>query len=575
MGKHLSKRLRKQLAVLTAAVLTAVGSLLTAAACTEDDPGGPAPTSAGPPAACAPATETALGAWADAGFSGSVAVLTGDRFDCLAAYGSADDATDTPNTIDTVFSIGSVTKAFTAAAVFHLVDDGKLALDDTAGELLPGLTGPVGKVTVNQLLLHSSGLNGSHGNDSEPLSDTAALAVISELELVAKPGVRHLYSNAGYTLLALIIERASGIGYRSYLASRILRLPDGRVVGGFWNGEPAAPTPRALGYLDGGRTGATGDLPGPYWAVEGNGGLAMTARDLAAWTHALFTGKVLSPDSTRAVGTPGPALGEGRAETPGWVAYDASRYGQPLLVAAGGGGDIGHNAVVAWLPGRRQAIAVTSNKPRLTAENLLQAVGPALAGDKPLPTPDVPVDTGALTAVTGAYRLDGGGTFDVTARENRLTITPHGADAVGALFPTPAGTPVDVVRGHEDRVRALLAGKTQEGRRERAAFEKAFAAIRAVDLAGTISQGSEIRTYVTMATGDRTVLGWYSLNEAGGVKAAEVPTRAPALRLLPVGDDRYRPDDPSGVRPEVTVGFAEDRMTLTGPGGRSVAHRVG
>lgn len=82
--------------------------------------------------------------------------------------------------------------------------------------------------------------------------------------------------------------------------------------------------------------------------------LSGTAKDLAARTRALFTGEVLSPGSTRAVGTPGPSLGEGRAEHAGLGAVRRIAYGQPLLVAAGGGGDIGHDAVVVWLPRRQQ-----------------------------------------------------------------------------------------------------------------------------------------------------------------------------------------------------------------------------
>src|SRR3546814_20068564 len=61
-----------------------------------------------------------------------------------------------------------------------------------------------------------------------------------------------LYSNAGYTLLALVVEETAGMTYRDQLASEILPLPDGRSAGGFWAGEPAAPGPRAGGYLEDG-----------------------------------------------------------------------------------------------------------------------------------------------------------------------------------------------------------------------------------------------------------------------------------------------------------------------------------
>jgi CubicO group peptidase (beta-lactamase class C family) len=554
--------------------ILAAAALLLPAACTEDEPG-PAPRPDASGGACPRELDAAFSAWAGAGFSGSIAVATGERFDCLAAYGSADDATGTPNTPDTVFDIGSVTKAFTAAAIYHLVDDGKLALDDRAGALLPELRGPVRAATVRQLLLHTSGLNGTHANDSEPLSREAAIAAIGELELAAKPGERYLYSNAGYTLLALIVEKVSGASYRDYMLSRILPLPGGGRAGGFWSGQPAAPGPRAVGYMEGGGTGARGDFAGPYWAFEGNGGLAMTMRDLATWTHALFTGKVVSPGSAAALAKPGRDLGDGRGEAPGWGVFDASRFGEPFLGAAGGGGDIGHNAIVVWLPAQRRTIAMASNKPKVSAERLLELIGPALAKGQPLPTPSAEAGRGDLAAAAGTYKLGTGGSFEVAVRNDHLAVTATGTDALAALFPPPAGVSAADLRRHEDLVRALLAGQTREGRKEREGFESAFGPLDAVRVDGTITIGGEVRTYVTITTRGRPVLGWYALNESGGVEAAEVPTEAPALDLLPSGGGRFHPDDPAGERPGVTVTFAGRRMTVTGPGGAATAERVG
>lgn len=569
--------MRRSRIVLTAITLLLLPSAGFLPACTEDHSGpGSSAATAGPSPLCAPEMDRAFRTWAAVGFSGSVAVSTGDRFDCLAAYGSADAATRTPNTVDTVFSIGSITKAFTAAAIYHLLDDGKLALDDRAGALLPELTGPVADATVRQLLLHTSGLNGTHGNDTQPMSRDAARRAIDALELVAPPGTRHLYSNAGYTLLALIVDKLSGTSYREYLASRILPLPDGRIAGGFWNGAPAAPTPRAVGHLAGGQTGERGDRAGPYWAIEGNGGLAMSMKDLASWTRALFTGRVVSPASARAIAAPGRKIDEGRAEAPGWVVYDASRYGTPLLVAAGGGGDVGHNAVVVWLPREQRVIAVATNTPAISAEELSQAVGPALATGERLPEPSVPAGRSDLAAAAGRYQLHSGGSLRVAVRDGRLAVTATGTDAVAALLPPPAGVPAGDLRGHEERVRALLAGQTQEGRRERAAFESAFGPIDDVVLGGTIAHGSELRSYVTITTtGGRSVLGWFALNEAGGVEAAEVPAKAaPTLLFLPSGGDRYHPDDPTGARPDVTLTVADGNLTLTGPTGSVTARRA-
>ncbi|MVO88628.1 serine hydrolase [Streptomyces sp. p1417] len=523
---------------------------------------------------CDPRLDAAFERWERAGFSGSIAVTTRGRSDCVAAYGSANDATGTPNTTDTVFSIGSITKAVTAATVFRLAEDGRLRLDDRAGELLPGLKGPVARVTVRQLLLHTGGLKGSHGEDHEPLGRTAALRAISRLEVAFRPGSGYAYSNAGYTLLALIIEKVSGTTYRAYTAAKTLRLPGGRVAGGFWDGEPAPSGPRATGYLESGRTGERGGFAGPHWALDGNGSVAMTAGDLAAWTRALFTARLVSAESAKAIGTPGHDLGEGRAETPGWVAFDASVYGKPFLASSGGGGQVGHDAVVLWIPQDQRAVAIISNKPRTTAEDLLKKVGPALIAGKPLPVPRAPATApgpGAAAAV-GKYTLRSGGTFDVRAAGGGLKVSATGADAVGALFPPKrggaAGATAADLRANERRVRDLLDGRSREGRKERAALEEDFGPLRGIDVGATLFHGGDIRTYVTLTArnGARTT-GWYSLDALGGVSAAEVPTGPPTLALVPAGRDRYRPDDPADTGPEVTVTFRAGHMSVTGPGG--------
>lgn len=378
------------------------------AACTDDrDTPGPDPTGS----ACDPA----FGAWARAGFSGSIAVSTDGALDCAAGYGRADEASGVPNTPETVFAIGSITKAFTAAAIVALAQERKLSLEDRVGALLPELTGQVAAATVRQVLLHTSGLNGSHGEDYEPLTREAALAAINGMRLAFEPGTGYVYSNAGYTMLALVIEKVSGMTYRRYVASRILRLPDGRVAGGFWNGEPAAPGPR----------------------------------------------------------------------------------GTPALMTAGGGGDVGHNAVVAWLPEKRRVVALASNRPEITAEALLKVVAPA-----------------------------------------------------------------------------LLAGRTDEGRKEREGLESSLGPIGDIRLAGTLFADGEFHTYVTLTAGGRTVLGWYAVNGEGGIEAAEVPTAPPALPLAPAGGTRYRPDDPTGADPDITVEFGGDRLTITGPAGTAVAKRA-
>jgi CubicO group peptidase (beta-lactamase class C family) len=526
----------------------------------------PAPVTA----LCDATLDAVFGAWARAGFSGAVAVSTGGRFDCLAGYGAADDATGARNTADTVFSIGSVSKAFTATAILQLAEAGKLSLDDRVGKLVPAVTGPVAEATVRHLLLHTSGIGGSIGADDQRLDRAGAIAAINQLDLAFRPGTDDAYSNAGYTLLAIIIDTVSGMSYRDYTLKHVLTLPGG-VAGGFWHGRPAAAGPVAAGYLDNGEPGRSYDAAGPFWAIEGNGSLAMTTKELATWTHALFKGKLAG-----LAGEPGIAVGEGRSHTlGGWVTFDASVYGRPMVAAAGGGGDVGHNAVVVWIPGHDRVIVLTSNRAVLTAEELLAATVPALVAGDPLPVPTAPAGGGSPAALAGRYSLETGGSFEVTVADGRARIAASGADAVGVLFPPRGRFSAADLRGHEERVLGMLAGRGRDGRAEREAVEDEFGPVTAVTGGGTVVTGGEMRTYVTMTTRDGSRLGWYAVDEHSNIEGAELPTGPPALALVPVGTGRYQPDDPAGTGPEVRLDFDGGRVTVSGPAGTATARRPG
>jgi CubicO group peptidase (beta-lactamase class C family) len=564
------------MAVRTALLVVAL--VLGGTACTQDTDT-PSTEDAGPAAApaCDPEVDAALRAWAEAGFSGTVAVSTGGALDCEAAYGSADHEDGRPNTTDTVFAIGSVSKAFAAAAVLDLVDAGELALDDRAGDLVPGLGGPAAGATVEQLLLHTSGLTGSHGEDHEPLSEEEAVAALGTLEQAAPGGDEFLYSNAGYTLLALIVQDVTGTPYRDHLRDAVLTV-DGDVLGGFWDGEPAAPGPRAVGYDEDDRPSPVdGGFAGPYWATAGNGDLAMTTTELARWTHALFTGGIVSPGAVARLEDTTFANGDGTTEVPGWIRFDAERFGEPVYGVAGGGGDVGHVAVTAWLPESERVVALSSNTAEVTAEDLLAELLPALAAGDDLPRPEAATtgpDPEEVARVVGSYALDGGDHLEVGEDEDGLAVEADGPAAVAALFPPADEADADARAAHEERVRALLAGETAAGREELDLLEEDLGPIDGVTVEGTIDAG-ELRTYVTLTAGDDEVLVWYAVDEAGGIQGVEITEDRPAIVVGPAGSGTYRPVDPTGGGPDVTVAFTDDGLTVTGPTGAVTARRDG
>lgn len=559
----------------------AVVALLVVAACTSDtdtperDDAAPAVEARNPD--CPAAVDDALTDWEQAGFSGTVVVTGPDGPTCAAAYGVADRAAGRATTVDTVFSIGSVSKAVTAAAVLSLVDDGALALDDRAGALVADLTGPVADATVEQLLLHTSGLEGDVGADHQPLTRDDAVAALNRLDLAFPPGTDSLYSNAGYVLLALVAETVTGEPWRDVVVERALTGPDGP-VGGFWDGEPAPSGPRAVGYLDDGAEGEDGSFAGPHWALAGNGDIAMTMPELAAWTRRLFTGDLLSPGSTERVATPGVETGPGEGESAGWAVLDDEPFGEPVVAAAGGGGDVGHEVVVAWLPGSEQVVAVATNTVAVTAEGLLQTVGPALVTGEDLPRPEGPTAAGPTAeeraALVGTYALDSGGAVVIADDDGELVARAEGVDAVSALFPLPDGVSAAEAEAHGAAVLALLQGESAAGREEREALEGDIGPLDAIEPAGTLVEDGELRSYVVLVSGDEEVPVWYALDGDRAIAAVEITDHLPTVALDALGDGTFRPHDPTGAGPEVTLTFAGDDLTIGGPTGPVTARRA-
>jgi CubicO group peptidase (beta-lactamase class C family) len=509
------------------------------------------------------AVDEALGAWAEAGFSGSVAITKPGEDECLLAYGDVEP--------DTVFAIGSITKAVTAVSVLQLVDEGELSLDDRVGDLVPGLSGPVADATVEQLLLHTSGITGGIGDDLDPLTKEQAITNLSGLEQSFAPGTDYEYSNAGYSLLGIVVEEVSGEPYRERTLTAV---PEGA---GFWEGEPAPEGPRAVGTLEDGTTGSDGSNPGPYWAVDGNGSVAMTVPQLADWTRSLFEGELLSPESTELVANPGFDHGDGTGETPGWVVFDEdSPFGEPFIGTAGGGGDVGQDAITVWVPEQELVVSMASNQQEITSEQLLERVGAALLAGEPLPQPVAPagdVEEGDFDALVGTYELPTGGRFDVAVDDgdegDRLAVAARGADAFDALFPLPDDVDADEVTDHEAAVEALLAGETEAGREEVEALEGDLGTIESVEVIGTVDEG-ELRTYVSIDAELGTTLAWYALSDQGGIEAVELTEVPPTQVLVPTDDGTFRIDDPTGGGPELVARFEDGTMFVEAADGEPV-----
>src|SRR5512147_2220324 len=126
-----------------------------------------------------------------AGFQGGALVAKGDRVLLRRGYGMSDREAGVPYDVDTVFSLGSITKQFTAAAILKLEMQGKVRVEDPIARFLPGVPADKQAVTIHQLLTHTSGLDSDFADDFDPVGRDAYVARALASKLLSPPGSSH------------------------------------------------------------------------------------------------------------------------------------------------------------------------------------------------------------------------------------------------------------------------------------------------------------------------------------------------------------------------------------------------
>ena len=245
------------------------------------------------------------------GFMGAVLAAKDGAIVFNRAYGLANLEWQIPNTVDTRFRIGSVSKQFTAAAILLLEDRGKLNTGDIVKKHLPEAPAAWDAVTIHHLLSHTSGVPSLTSMPEFPSLKTLparpdkSLARYIDKPLEFAPGTKWNYSNSGYLLLALIVERVSGQPFETFLEESVLR-PLGMSQTGSDSFTAIIPK-RASGYTP---------MPGPQGVrlrnadyidmtiPIGGGSLYSTTEDLVRWSQGLFGGKLLSAASLRKMTQP-------------------------------------------------------------------------------------------------------------------------------------------------------------------------------------------------------------------------------------------------------------------------------
>src|SRR5215211_5752066 len=296
-------------------------------------------------------------------FNGSALVAENGKVTYKGAYGLANMEWNIPNTSDTKFRLGSITKQFTATVIMQLVEQGKIKLDAKLSDYLPEYRKDVGnKVTIHHLLTHTSGIPsytaqpGFFENVSRnPYKVEDFVKKYASGDLQFEPGSKFSYNNSGYFLLGAIIERVTGKPYEQVLKENIFD-PVGMKNTGYDHHDTIIPK-RASGYSktpDGYTNALYLDMSIPYAA----GSLYSTVEDLYLWDQALYTDKVLSAQSKALMYKP---FLENYAY--GWVVMNASfkQNDQPVQVIRHGGGINGFSTTILRFPNEKNLIVMLDN----------------------------------------------------------------------------------------------------------------------------------------------------------------------------------------------------------------------
>lgn len=310
------------------------------------------------------ALEALLASYHDAGvFNGTALVSENGKVIFTKGFGFADFEWKIPNTPDTRFRVGSITKQFTSAVVMQLVEERKLSVDASLASVLPYYRKDTGaKVTVHHLLTHTSGIPSYTGLPTfmrdvsrNPYGVREFIEKFCDGDLEFEPGTRFVYNNSGYFLLGAIIEEVTGKPYEEVVRDRIFA-PLGMTGSGYDLSRPILEK-RARGYEQGPagvRNADYVDMGLPYAA----GSLYSTVEDLYIWDQALYGEKVLTARAKEQSFAPNlEHYGYG------WTIQKrpvGANKAERLTIAHGGGIN-GFNTLIMRLPEDRHLVVLFNN----------------------------------------------------------------------------------------------------------------------------------------------------------------------------------------------------------------------
>ncbi len=356
-------------------------------------------------------------------FMGSALVARDGTIVLSKGYGFANLEWEVPNSPTTKFRLGSITKQFTAACILMLEERGKLKIDDPVKKYMPDAPAAWDKVTLFNLLTHTSGIPSFTGfpdygsTEAIPTTPEKLVARFRDKPLEFQPGEKWNYSNSGYVLLGYLIEKISQQNYSQFVQENIFN-PLGMKDSGY-DSNSAVILHRASGYTPGPKgvmnTGFI-DMSIPFSA----GALYSTTEDLLRWERGLMGGKLLSPASLQKMTTP---------------FKNDYAFGLAVRTVNGhkliehGGGIEGFNTELAYYPDDRLTVVVLANLNGQAPEEIASKLAALVRGETvvlPSERKEVSVPPAILAKYVGSYELAPGFDIVMTLEDGHLMTQATG-----------------------------------------------------------------------------------------------------------------------------------------------------
>jgi len=444
------------------------------------------------------------------GYAGSVLVARGENIILAKGYGLADRENKVHETANTVFCTGSITKQFTGAAILKLEMMGKLSVTDLMSKYFENVPADKKEITLHHLLTHSAGFKEALGDDYDPVGREDFIQLALSSELLFKPGERYEYSNVGFSLLGIIVERISGKNYEDFLYEELFK-PAGMERTGYLR-PGFATSELAVGYRGGERWGTALDRPwrpeGPGWHLRANGGILSTVGDMHRWYLALKNDTVLSVSAKQKYLAPHiKEYANGNSYYGyGWVSQKTSR-GATFIWHNGGNGIF--NAFMGFELENDLVVIVSSNIAGKISDSYADRIARIVGGDYE------ELDERLLGEYSGRYHLVSGAEIGVQFDENdNLLATYRAKELVGLLAASGKEIKKEVERyDHEveEMLKSALAGDyaalaaawgqpLEDVKTRASAFwgakKKRWGEVKGLEVLGTLARPGSLFTYV-------------------------------------------------------------------------------